>query len=172
METAIAVLIILTVVLFGALTIVQVYLSSQDVILESWREMEERRGERSRTQISPVGAETINETKVEVILENTGDTKLADFDQWDVIVQYDSLTEGNVVEWLSYNYIEKGGVSSGEWSNDKGEDIGDIFEPGIFNPREVMTITLVVASSIGQPSTNLATIATPNGISASAVFTR
>ncbi len=92
-------------------------------------------------------------------------TKLADFDQWDVIVQYDS-DGGNVVEWLSYNPGET--LMGGEWD----KDIGDVFEPGIFNPREVMTITLVVASSIGQPSTNLATIATPNGISASAVFTR
>ncbi len=170
METAIAVLIILTVVLFGVLTMVQVYLSSQDAILESWREMEERRGERARTDLSPDGA-TVDAggTTVTVILENEGDSKLADFDQWDVIVQYDSAG-GNIVEWLSYS--TEAILISGEWGNNNGEDIGDILEPGIFNPGEVMTITLVVAPPVALSTTNLATIATPNGISASAVFTR
>jgi len=167
METAIAALIILTVVLSGVLTITQVYLSSQDAILESWREREERRGERARTQISAVGAEMQEpwDNIVDVTLRNEGDTKLADFDQWDVIVQYDSTGDGNhdVVKWLSYD--------SGTW--DKwSEDIRNVFEPGIFNPREVMTITLVVTPSIWQPSTNMVIIGTPNGISASPVFTR
>ena len=169
METAIAALIILTVVLFGVLTLTYTYLSSQDAILESWREMEERLGERARTQISPVGAETITEKKVEVILENEGDTKLADFDQWDVIVQYDSGAS-NVVEWLSYGSNQTI-LKGGEWGNNDGDDIGDIFEPKIFNPGEMMTITLIVSSVITPSSTGLAAIATPNGITASAVFT-
>lgn len=170
METTISALIILTVVLFGALTLTQAYLSSQDAILESWREREERRGERARTNLSPVGA-TVDAggTTVKVILENEGETKLADFDQWDVIVQYDSAG-GNIVEWLSYN--PGGTLMGGEWDNNNGDDIGNIFEPGIFNPGEVMTITLVVAPPIWQPSTNMVIIGTPNGISASTVFTR
>jgi len=169
MEASIAALIILTVVLFGVLTLTYAYISAQDTILESWREMEERLGDRARTNLSPVGAETISETMVEVTLSNDGDTKLADFDQWDVIVQYDSAG-GNVVEWLSYSTEES--LMSGEWGNNNGEDIGDILEPGIFNPGEVMTITLVVAPTVALGTTNLATIATPNGITASTVFTR
>ena len=164
METAITALIILTVVLFGALTLAQVYLSSQDAILESWREMEERLGERARTDISPVGATTINANKVEVTLENEGSTKLADFDEWDVIVQYDTIGGGHEIKWLSY---VEGVPSSDQWS----EDIGEIFEPGIFNPEEAMTITIGLTIQIGQLTTNTVTIATPNGISDTAVFT-
>lgn len=167
METAIAALIILTVLLYGALTIAQVHLSSQDAIMTSWREMKERLGQRARTEISAVEAETTDAQTVKVTLSNEGDTKLADFDQWDVIVQYDSTGDGNcnVVEWLSY---VEGVPISDEWS----EDIGDIFEPDIFNPEEVMTITMSVSPPVAPNTTNLAIIGTPNGISVSTVFTR
>ena len=163
METAIAALIVLTVVLFGALTIVQGYLSSQDAIMTSWREMEERLGERARTKISVDGPGTVVDSPghtVVVTLTNEGSTKLADFDQWDVIVQYDS-DGNNVVKWLSY---VKGGPGwrSDEWS----EGIEDVFEPDIFDPGETMVITMSVSSEItptGQAGR--AIIATPNGVS-------
>jgi len=167
METAIAALIILTVVLFGVLTLTYAYISAQDTILESWREMEERLGDRARTNLSPVGAEAIGQKTVEVILENEGDTKLADFDQWDVIVQYDTDDDGDhdVAEWLTY-------VTSMPMAGNWSQSIGEVFEPGIFNPGEAMTITLVISSSVEISSTGVAIIATPNGITASKDFTR
>ncbi len=166
METAIATLIILTVVLFGVLTLTHAYLSAQDTILESWREMEERLGDRARTDLSPVSAETNGlGSQVYVTLSNDGDTKLADFDQWDVIVQYDTDNDGDhdVVEWFSYHAPPP---LNGEWS----KAIGENFEPGIFNPGETMAITIAVSSEIS--STGVAIIATPNGISTSKDFTR
>ena len=165
METTISALIILTVVMFGVLTLTYAYLSSQDAILESWRDREERRGERARTQISPVGAEAIDADTVEVTLRNDGDTKLADFDQWDVIVQYDTDNDGDhdAAEWFSYHTPPP---IDGEWS----KAIGEVFEPGIFNPSEEMIITIEPSLEISH--TGVAIIATPNGITASKVFTR
>ena len=160
METAIAVLIILTVVLFGVLTLTQVYLSAQDTILESWRVMEERLGDRARTRISvdePGTVDLLGYTVV-VTLANEGSSKLADFDRWDVIAQYDSNNDGHhdIVEWLSYS----------DWS----EAIGENFEPGILNPGEVMTITIHVSSEIS--TTGQAIIGTPNGVTTSKDFAR
>ena len=166
MEASISALIILTVVLFGALTLTYAYISAQDTILESWREMEERLGERARTNLSPVSAETNGSgSQVYVTLSNDGDTKLADFDQWDVIVQYDTDDDGDhdAVEWLTYHAPPP---IDGEWS----KAIEENFEPGIFNPGETMAITISVSSEIS--STGVAIIATPNGISASKDFTR
>jgi len=168
METAIAALIILTVVLFGALTIVQVYLSAQDAILTSWREMEERLGERARTEISADGPGTVDPLghTVVVTLTNEGSTKLADFDQWDVIVQYYRATGDCIIKWLPYT--ETAPPGDNQWT----KAISEVYEPGIFNPREVMTITLVVIPTVALTTTNRVIIATPNGITASAVFTR
>ena len=175
METAIAALIILTVVLFGALTIAQVYLSSQDAIMTSWREMEERLGERARTEISAVGPGTVGpDTTVVITLTNEGSTKLADFDQWDVIVQYytGSYNSGDyVVKWLPYR---EAGLPINEWKKVRiylEPPDEEVFEPEIFNPEEEMVIQIGISSPVGQPTTNTVTIATPNGISATAVFT-
>ncbi len=162
METSIATLIILTVVLFGVLTMTQVYLSAQDTILESWREMEERLGDRARTQISAVGAATTDGNSVTLTLENEGSTKLADFDQWDVILQYNGADSEEHVEWCQY------ASGTGCWWS-KGVISGD-FEPGILNPDEQVQITIIPTEEI--TPTGRAIIATPNGITASAVFTR
>ncbi len=175
METAIAALIILTVVLYGALTLAYSYLSSQDAILQSWREMEERSGERARTQISAIGAETIEEDTVEVTLRNEGDTKLADFDQWDVIVQYYTAEDGYLIKWLPYT--EALAPGDNQWTVveiylDASTRIAEVFEPDILNPGEEMIMLIRVSPPVGPNTTSLATTGTPNGISASVVFTR
>jgi len=175
-ETAIAALIVLTVVLFGVLTIVQGHLSSQDAILESWREMEERTGGRARTQISAIGAGTESQgSTVKVTIKNEGETKLADFDQWDVVVQYYRATGDCLMEWLPYT--ETIPPEENRWTVvgiylDASTSTAEIIEPGILNPDEEILIQAKVNPPVGPHTTNLATIATLNGISTSAVFTR
>jgi len=162
METAITVLIILSVVLFGALTIAHGYLSSQYVISGSWWEMMERLGERARTSIS-LGATSATTTTVTAILTNDGDTKLADFGQWDVILQYDGTDDQEHIEWCHY--------ASGpgcQWT----KNISEVFEPEILNPDEEMEITIVPTTEITPTGRVEATIATPNGIRTTKGFTR
>ena len=163
MDTALSGLIIIMILLLAVITLSYSFLSTQEAVVDSWQEMEERMEERVRTDLLPIGAvASSGGSFVDVTLRNEGSTKLTDFDQWDVIVQYDSTGDGNcdIVDWFSYDY--------GEWS----EGIGDIFEPGIFNPGEVMTITIAVSPEVTSTTTNnRVIIATPNGITARTVFT-
>lgn len=161
MEASIAALIILTVVLFGVITMTHAYLSAQDTILESWREMEERLGERARTDIS-LGETSVTSVTVTSTLTNEGDTKFADFDEWDVILQYNGADSQEHVEWCEY------GLLTPCWWY-KGTISGD-FEPGILNPGEEVQITIIATKEI--TPTGRAIIAAPNGITASAAFTR
>jgi hypothetical protein len=46
----------------------------------------------------------------------------------------------------------------------------NVFEPGILNPGEEMTIQAKVSPTVGAGTTNWATVATPNGISLTAYF--
>ena len=166
MENAITGLIVITVLLLAILTLSYSFLSSQDTILESWREMEERLGERARTDISALEARTYDPgSTVEIILRNEGNTKLADFDQWDVILQYQS----GDAQW----YPNGSGANTWGWGIylDYSESTGEIFDKDILNPGEEMVIQIWVSPSVGQPTTNTAIIATPNGISASTFFT-
>jgi len=170
METIITGLIITSLLLLVALTLAEVFLSSQDAILESWREMEERLEERARTDLSAVGAQTISIGEVvEVTLRNDGDTKLADFEQWDVILQYYDSGGSYHTEWYPF------GSGTNEWYVCdiflEAPTVDEVFDTGILNPGEEAVIWVLVSPSVGTGTTNLATIATPNGITASTVFT-
>jgi hypothetical protein len=79
---------------------------------------------------------------------------------WDVILQYTG-TDGDHATWYPY------GSELKEWTR----IIDDLFEPGILNPGEEMMIQVSVLPPVASPTTNVATIATPNGITVSAVFT-
>jgi len=162
MDTAIAGLIVITILVLAMLTLFHSFLSAQDTVSVSWQQMAGRMEERARTDLSPIGAETTPlGNAVEIMLSNEGDTKLADFEQWDVILQY---TDGDglvTTTWCSF------GSGQNQWT----KTIDDLFEPGILNPGEEMVIQALVSPGIGSPSTNIATVATPNGITATAVFT-
>jgi len=169
METALPAVIIIGLLILASLIMSEQMLSSQDAVSASWREMQERAEERARTDLAPVGAETLSAGYVvSITLSNDGGTKLADFDQWDVILQYD---DGSV-RWYPF------GQSSDEWQVagiylDASEVTAEAFEQDIFNPGEEMVIQVSLSLATRAPlGTHLATVATPNGITASTVFTR
>lgn len=166
MDTVITALIVIAVLLFAVMTLSERSLSAQDTIMESWREVEERMGERARTDLSIITTETKpGGGTVEITIRNEGSTKLADFEWWDVILQYYEAG-GYRVEWYPF----------GEWSVegiylDASETIVETFDPNILNPGEEMVIWVSVSPAVVVATTNQATVVTPNGISASSVFT-
>ena len=158
METVIPALIVIALLLLAAFMIFEMSLSAQESVATSWLEMQERVEERARTNIS---AGAISDCDVVTItLSNEGDTKLANFDQWDVILQYESGS----AEW--YPYTTTVAVAD-TWTN----DIDGVFEENIFNPEENMVITVTLSTPVGLGTTNRAIIATPNGVTASTMFT-
>lgn len=172
MDTALTGLIIIMVLLLAVLILSYSFLSVQQAVVESWQEMEERMEDRVRTDLSPVGAETsIGGSYVDVTLGNEGDTKLADFDQWDVIVQYDGTDGRNHIEWLPYD------GSGNKWTKvgiylDASTSTPEVFDIDILNPGEEIVIQMWLSPTVKLSSTNLATVAVPNGITVSTVFTR
>ncbi len=169
MENAITGLIVVTLLLLAVFTIGQTYLTTQGAVLESWRGMEERLGERFRTNLSPVRAEVlVGGHFVELTLQNDGDTKLADFERWDVIVQYHEDGGMYIQRWLPYDDL--GGDNS--WLVDFSEGSMDVIEPRILNPGEQMVVRIALNPPVATGTTNWVTIAAPNGVSTAAAFTR
>lgn len=167
METAITALIIIAVLMLSVFSLSERSLSAQATIAESSRQMQERVGERARTSLVTIGARTINSgNNVEVTLRNAGQTKLADFDRWDVLLQYTDAASGYHVDWYATNkwtrqiYLSTTPLAP------------EVFEPDILNPGEEVVVTVNVAPAVGAGTANLATIVTSNGIRASAVFTK
>lgn len=163
--TAIILISLLVLLIFG---MAQHLLASQAAISDSSRAMQERLGERARTGITPNSAAvSAAGDSVSVTLKNTGSTKLADFARWDVILQYTDAGDGSQARWYRY---------STEWTQQIYQSISppaaEVIEPDILNPGEYVMLTVTVSPIIKVGSTNLATVALPNGISATAVFTR
>ena len=171
METAIVAVIIVAIILSGTLTIARSYFSSQDAILSSWREMEERRGERVRTLLAAEGGTTADSGgTVEVTLKNEGDTKLADFKRWDVILHYYGSDDSYNVKWYPY------GTGTNQWTVagiylDAANNVAEVYDPGILNPGEEAVIKVSVQPTVSSGTAVFFLAGTPNGISASISFT-
>ncbi len=181
MESAIASLILFGVGLFAALTISHTFLETQDAIWMAEQMRQEDIVERGQTHLEITEAETQSAGSIlRVQVRNSGQVKLADFDRWDVVVQY--YTDGFVdddpdiykVDWLPFT---AGIPADMQWTVsgiyiDADTLTPEVFEPGILNPDEEMVIQARVLPTVAMTTTNLITINTLNGISASSHFMR
>ncbi|MBM3301395.1 MAG: hypothetical protein FJY85_15760, partial [Deltaproteobacteria bacterium] len=58
------------------------------------------------------------------------------------------------------------------WLVSYSEGTMDVFEPRILNSGEQMVIEITLNPTVAMTTTNWVTVAAPNGVSASTVFTR
>lgn len=174
METALASIILITVLFFGVLTLSDTYFTVQDTLLVATQEREARSDARARTALTLVGVETQSAgTLIVITLRNTGTTKLADFDEWDMIVQYYTAAGVYVTDW--FPYVTSGSPADNQWTVlgiyiSAADTRPEVYDPGILNPGEEVVIQIKVAPAVGMDTTNLVTIAVPNGVSLSAIF--
>ncbi len=174
MENVLVSILCIALILFAAMTVAQSSLWSHDNIATAWKEMENTSSEISRTSISSLGAATTSGGTISMTVQNAGETKLEDFDKWDVILQYYDTSDNYLLKRLGYN---SGTPNNDEWTVkgiylNAGSSTAEVFDPGIFNPDEEMVLLLKVSPVVGTPNANMVTVATYNGISATAIFNR
>ena len=172
METAIVSLICIALVVFGGMTLSQGFLSSVDTTTAGLEEVSDRGVNIMRTELNPTYAiDSVGGMYVDVRITNDGQTKLSDFDKWDVIVQYYDENIEYYITWLPYT---DGVLGNNEWQvtgiywNGQSE----VFEPNILNPGEEIRIRAQLDPAVGKDTTNLVVISTPNGVPASIAFSR
>lgn len=173
MDTAVPALIIIAVILYGTLTLAHGYLTTQDRMARAWRVMEGRVFDQARTHLSLVNATTLpGDDAIEITIRNDGQTRLADFDRWDVILQYDT-DSGSCARWYPHAATAEPGYN--QWAImgiylDAARGVSEAYEPGILNPGEEMVIRVRISPPVTKETTKLASIATPNGVSAWLAF--
>ena len=173
METAIVSVICIALIVIGGMTMSQGFLTSVDTTSAALEELGVRDEEIMRTELSPVSANTtITGNILYVTLENSGQTKLADFNKWDVIVQYYDGGATYHTKWLPYT---DGTPGNNEWTKEgiylnTENETAEVFEPAILNPREKIKIEAKLNPAVGEDTDNLVVISTPNGIPASVSF--
>jgi len=173
METIIVSLICVALMVIGGMTMSQGFLASVDSSASGWDEMGEREQNIIRTDLQALGANMTAANYVEVSLRNDGQTKLSEFEKWDVIIQYYNAGGTLYAKWLPY---ASGAPGNNEWTvkgiylDSDNETQVEVYEPNILNPGEEMKIRAKLDPSAGAASTNRATVSTANGISASVIF--
>lgn len=169
METLIVSLICIALVVFGGMTMSQGFLTSVDTSTMGLEEIGQRDENIMRTDLSTVSASQPAPNTLELTLENSGQTKIADFNKWDVIVQYYDDAGIYYTKWLPYTEET---LDDNEWEvvwiQLNGET--EVFEPNVLNPAEQIMIRAQLDPPVGAGTTNMVVVATPNGIPASAYF--
>jgi hypothetical protein len=122
-----------------------------------------------RTELTPFLASQPSADTLEVTLENSGQTKLADFDKWDIIVQYYDDTGTYHIKWLPYTE-ETLGNNQWEVVEIQLDGEAEVFEPNVLNPEEQVRIRALLSPAVGAGTTNMVVVATPAGITASTYF--
>ncbi len=172
METAIISVVCIALMVIGGMTMSQSFLSSVDTTTISMEQASSRYEKIMRTDVTMVSATLVSSGHLDVRLRNSGQTKLSDYDKWDVIVQYYDDSGIYYVKWLPYTDWP---VSDNEWGKEAIYDGGggvEAFEPNILNPSEEILIEVRLGPVVGRETTNMVVVSTPNGISASTSFVR
>jgi len=172
MENAIVSLICIALMLFGGMTMSHDFMSTVDKTSASLGQLSTRTEDIMRTELLPISASQPSADYVEVTLWNTGQTKLSSFDKWDLVVQYHDTESIYHVMWIPYT---SGVPGDNEWTQEgiylnAGSKTPEVFDPGLLNPGEEIIIEAKLSPSVGEETTNLIVVATPNGMPASIVF--
>ena len=175
MESVIAALVSVALILFATLTVSQGTLSTTSALSDSWKTMEQRSGEIARTEILVSSVSVLlSGARVDATVANDGSVHLSDFDEWDVVLQYYDAAGGYYIRRMSYT--SNGSPGGNEWTVegiylDAGTSTPEVYEPDIFNPSEELVMTMSPSPSVGSGTANQLVAGTPNGVTSSIIFT-
>jgi len=171
METAIVSIICIALIAFGRMTMSRGFISSFDSGATGIEAAGQRNETIMRTEIIPLNANLPRNDTLEITVENSGQTRLADYDKWDIIIQYYDSTGEYHVSWLPFTEETP---DDNEWEIAwlRINNADEIFEPGVLNPGEQMLIRAKLNPPVGDNTTNMAVIATPSGITGSTYFSK
>jgi hypothetical protein len=169
METIIVSLVCIALIVFGGMTMSQGFMTSVDTSTSGLGEIGQRDETIIRTLLTPVSTNLASADTLEIILENNGQTRLADFDKWDVIVHYYDNIGDYYIDWLPYTDTT---LNNNEWEIAwiRLNGGAEVFEPNVLNPGEQVMIRGKLDPQPGAGTTNMVVVSTPSGITALTYF--
>ena len=176
METVLPAIIVMVIMLFAILTDAYTFTQAQTRIQAGQQVMQTRMGDQSRTALTAVDTQVSQDgDSVDATFRNSGSTRLTDFAQWDLIVNFYDDQHTYRTLWLPFHTGSSPTVQ--EWAlvglyMDAANAIPEVYEPGILNPGEEMVIRLRVPSPAQPGVAGQVIVTTPNGITSSIFFTR
>lgn len=178
MANVVTALFSIALIIAGTLALTGSSLSSASDVSQAWDGMLDRIGERSRTELALITADIQGGgDDVDISLRNKGQTALAGFSSWDVILEYfeNADNQDPKVLWLPYEASSP--PSSGKWAvtgiyMNASTTEAEVYEPNVLNPGEEMIIRLRITPAIPGNTDNLVTLSETNGVTMAAPFSR
>ena len=169
METAIVSILCIALIAFGGMTMSRGFLTSVDTSTNGLDAVGQRNEAIMRTELTPLSTSLPSGNTLDIILENSGQTRLADYDKWDVIIQYYDGAGTYHVVWLPYTEATLG---DNEWQVAwiHLDGAAEVYEPNVLNPKEQIKIRVQLNPAPGSGTTNMVVVATPGGVTASTYF--
>jgi len=171
MAVAIITIVCIAMIVVGGMTLSQGILTSADAAAISVDSISVREGEIMRTSLDTIRAAELSwGNYLRVTVKNSGQTKLASFDKWDVILNYVNSDNETYSRWLP-NTDSLPGDNQWQQARIGLNGPAEFFEPGILNPSEEMVILACLNPLPGAATDGVITITTPNGVADSLSFT-
>ena len=170
MAIAVVAIFCIAMIVVGGMTLSQGILTSVDTAAVNFEKISVLEGDITRTDVTILRAAKLSWSDyLRVTVENGGQTKLANFDKWDVIVNYKDNGGTLYTTWLPYTTAAP---LDNEWQNARIGLNGPVefFEPGILNPLEEMAALINLDPVSGDATSGSISIAAPNGVYTSCPF--
>lgn len=166
MSKIITILIFIPLLVLIGMTGSQNFISFFDSSHKSFTDLSNREKQSINTSLLSLSTNLFSDRQtLEVTLRNDGRTTLADFDEWDVIIQYYDTSNNYLVKWLPY---VEGAPGDNQWTV-KGIYINaenatsEILESGILNTGEEIIIQVKLSPAVHLTANNVAIVSTPSG---------
>ena len=153
------VMIVLVYILFAALVILDSSILVQDASTKSV----EIGTSISKTTINIDSLSVLqSQDFVDFSLNNNGEEKLWNFENFNLIITFDGITSGRLTESLIYSGFCAGQPTSGNWCIDSISN--DILDPEILNSGEIMNVQSTVSEDLQSNGIIIVAMSTENGV--------
>lgn len=171
MESLFVSLISVALVIVATVTMTMSLFTSTVNVTDSWRKIEARSELMLHTSIQTNPPASYNGGAIQLMVANNGEVNLANFDKWDVIVEYQS----GQINYLSHTANPVSGTN--EWTVagiylSTNTSMPEVFDIGILNSWETAKIVLNVDPEIGPGESARITVSTDNGVTSQCIVTR
>jgi hypothetical protein len=163
-------IICIAMIVMGGVILSQGLLTSADNAALSIEDITIREGDLARTALLATGAADLTWSGLlRVTVRNSGQTGLAGFDRWDVIVDYVDAAGTRHCRRLPFT---EGELAGNQWRKARIGLDGPVefFEPDILNPQEELVVLASLDPPSGGGTAAKVTIAAVNGIGDSMAF--
>ena len=170
MESLFVSLISVALVIVATVTMTMSLFTSTVNVTDSWTKIEARSELMLHTSIHASPPGSYNGGAIQLMVDNNGEVNLANFDKWDVIVEYQS----GQINYLTHTTNPDPGPN--EWTVagiclTTNTSMPEVFDIGILNSWETAKIVLNVDPGLGLGESARFTVSTDNGVTSQCIVT-